>query len=56
MFDFLKKTTKKDGSPVEVSQVDTEDESEFEWLVESFVQFLVSPIWKLNINSYRSHH
>jgi len=51
MFDFLKKS-KKDGSPVEVSQVDTEDESEFEWLVESFVQFLVSPIWKLNINSF----
>ena len=29
-----------------------EDENEYEWLVEVIVQYLVSPIWKLNINSF----
>lgn len=45
MFDFLKNSTVESNNK-------QEDESEYEWLVESFVQFLVSPIWKLNINSY----
>jgi hypothetical protein len=58
MFDFFKKKKEKSAQdathpqPVLPSPGQAEDESEFGWLVESMVQFLVSPIWKLNINSY----
>lgn len=56
MFDFFKK--KKDAAPpaepqpVLPNETQADDESEYTWLIESMVQFLVSPIWKLNINSY----
>jgi len=51
MYGFLK-GKKKPEETTSTPQQKEEDESEYEWLVESFVQFLVSPIWKLNINSF----
>jgi len=61
MFDFFKK--KKDAAPnappqpvlpneAPADKTPAEEESEYGWLIESMVQFLVSPVWKLNINSY----
>lgn len=48
-----KAEAKKGPSPKKQLQPqEPEPENEYEWLIESFVQFLVHPIWKMNINSY----
>ena len=52
MFDFFKKKPQGQEEPKAEKKEEIETESEYEWLVECFVQFLVSPIWKLNINSF----
>jgi len=48
----VQKSPAKSPSKAPEPKPKVEDESEYEWLVEVCVQYLVSPIWKLNINSF----